>query len=137
MAPRHASPPLSSPCKTAGLLRNLCSSTGQLVLGSRIHVTGNSCSGKSYVASRLAAIDGANLKTRIGSYSGRSGSAGGWFVARLAPFDAVIGVVAVVLGVLNIATVTGLVLIASGLILAAGALAQVPTAGHHEEGVMP
>lgn len=63
----------------------------------------------------------------------RGGSAAGKIVGRLAPFDAVIGVVAVVVGVLNIASVTGLVLIAAGLILATGALAQVPAIGQHLE----
>jgi hypothetical protein len=63
----------------------------------------------------------------------RGSSAGGRVVGRLAPFDAVIGIVAVVIGVLNITSVTGIVLIAAGLTLAAGALAQVPALGPHLE----
>jgi hypothetical protein len=62
-----------------------------------------------------------------------AGSAGGRVVDRLAPFDAVIGVVAVVVGVLNITSVIGLALIAAGLVLAAGALAKVPAFGKHLE----
>lgn len=59
------------------------------------------------------------------------GPVGRRLVAGLTPFDAVIGVVAVVVGVLSMTSVIGLVLILAGLILAAGALAQVPAVGLH------
>jgi hypothetical protein len=63
----------------------------------------------------------------------RGRSAGGKVVDSLAPFDAVIGVVAVVVGLLNITSVIGVALIAAGLTLATGALAQVPALGPHLE----
>jgi len=61
----------------------------------------------------------------------RSGSAGSDFIGKLAPFDAVIGVIALVIGVLNFMSLTGLVLIAAGLVLGSSALAQVPAVGKH------
>ena len=47
----------------------------------------------------------------------------------LVPFSTVIGVVALVAGVLNIASVMGIALIMAGLILAANALSGVPSIG--------
>lgn len=47
----------------------------------------------------------------------------------LMPFTTVIGVVALVAGVLNIASVMGIALIMAGLILSASALANVPSIG--------
>lgn len=61
----------------------------------------------------------------------RGGSAGGKVVGRLVPFEVVIGVVALVIGLLNITSAIGLLLVAAGLTLAAGALAQVPALGPH------
>lgn len=61
----------------------------------------------------------------------RRGSAGGKVVGRLVPFEVVIGVVALVIGLLNITSAIGLLLVAAGLTLATGALAQVPALGPH------
>jgi hypothetical protein len=63
----------------------------------------------------------------------RGTSGGGKVVGWLGPFDVVVGVVAVVVGVLNITSVMGVVLIAAGLILATSALARVPALGPHLE----
>ncbi|MGH2626428.1 MAG: hypothetical protein ACRDHY_07250 [Anaerolineales bacterium] len=59
----------------------------------------------------------------------RRGSAGGTAVRGLAPFETVVGVIALVIGMINILSVLGLVLIAAGLVLAVGAVAQVPGVG--------
>ncbi|WP_049753486.1 hypothetical protein ACN2MM_00635 [Alkalilimnicola ehrlichii MLHE-1] len=59
------------------------------------------------------------------------GSAGAKVVGKLTPFEAVIGVVALIVGVLNVMSVTGLVLIVAGLLLAASALAKIPAIGSH------
>jgi hypothetical protein len=51
------------------------------------------------------------------------------FVANLRPFDAVIGVTAIVLGILNLFSLLGIVLVLGGLVLGARALAAVPNVG--------
>ena len=50
-------------------------------------------------------------------------------VGPLRPFKRVIGIVALVVGVLNITGVTGIALIVGGLVLAASALGSVPKVG--------
>jgi hypothetical protein len=51
------------------------------------------------------------------------------FVDSLRPFDAVIGITAIVLGILNLFSLLGMVLILGGLVLGARALAAVPNVG--------
>ncbi len=55
--------------------------------------------------------------------------AGKRFVAPLQPFGAVIGVIALVLGVLHITSVLGVSLVLAGLILAVSALRSIPRIG--------
>ena len=54
---------------------------------------------------------------------------GGKAVLALRPFGTVIGVVALVVGILSITSVTGIMLILGGLILAASAVRSVPKVG--------
>jgi hypothetical protein len=58
----------------------------------------------------------------IGAYLER---VAGW----LAPFGVVIGVVAIVLGILELLSLEGFLLILSGLVLAVGALRTIPSVG--------
>lgn len=51
------------------------------------------------------------------------------FVDRLRPFDASIGVTAIIFGVLNIFSLLGVLLLLGGLVLGARALASVPNVG--------
>jgi hypothetical protein len=51
------------------------------------------------------------------------------FVDNLRPFDAMIGITAIILGVLNLFSLLGLLLILGGLVLGARALGSVPTFG--------
>ena len=51
------------------------------------------------------------------------------FVDNLRPFDAVIGVTAIVIGILNLFSFLGMALILGGLVLGARALAAVPNVG--------
>lgn len=53
----------------------------------------------------------------------------GNFVKSLRPFDAVIGVVAIVIGVLSLVSLLGIMLVLGGLVLGARALASVPNVG--------
>lgn len=64
------------------------------------------------------------LSDRIGS-----GSALGGIVSRLRPFRTVVGVVALVVGLLNLFGVLGLLLFLGGWALAADALGAVPAIG--------
>lgn len=57
------------------------------------------------------------------------GSGSEKLVGPLRPFKTVIGVVALVVGVLNITSVTGIALIVGGLVLATSALGSVPKIG--------
>lgn len=50
-------------------------------------------------------------------------------IGTLRPFKTVIGVVALVVGILNITSVIGIALIIGGLVLAASALASIPKVG--------
>lgn len=50
-------------------------------------------------------------------------------VGALKPFQTVIGIVALVIGILHVTSVTGIALILAGLLLAATALAAVPKVG--------
>lgn len=59
----------------------------------------------------------------------RRGSAPGKVAAALRPFEVVIGVVALVVGVLNITSVIGVALIIAGLALAAEAMTSIPGIG--------
>lgn len=51
------------------------------------------------------------------------------FISSLRPYEVVIGVVAVVLGVLHILSLLGVALLLAGLILAMSALSGIPTIG--------
>jgi cadmium resistance protein CadD (predicted permease) len=51
------------------------------------------------------------------------------FAGWLRPFDAVIGVVAIVLGILELLSLEGILLILAGLVLAASALRTIPSIG--------
>lgn len=51
------------------------------------------------------------------------------FVDNLRPFDAIIGITAIVLGILNLFSLLGLLLILGGLVLGARALSTVPNVG--------
>ena len=51
------------------------------------------------------------------------------FVDNLRPFDAMIGITAIILGVLNLLSLLGLLLILGGLVLGARALGSVPNVG--------
>jgi hypothetical protein len=53
----------------------------------------------------------------------------GRVVSSLAPFETVVGVVALVLGVLNVTSVLGLLLLLAGLVLAVSALKTIPRVG--------
>jgi len=53
----------------------------------------------------------------------------GRFVEKLRPFDATIGVTAIIFGVLNIFSLLGVLLLLGGLVLGARALASVPNVG--------
>lgn len=64
----------------------------------------------------------------IGEVFNQGGSASR-FVDRLRPFDAVIGVTAIVIGILSLFSLTGMALILGGLVLGARALAAVPNVG--------
>ena len=57
------------------------------------------------------------------------GTPGGRVVTALLPFQGVIGLVALILGILNFLTLIGILLILAGLILAAEALAGFPGIG--------
>jgi hypothetical protein len=52
-------------------------------------------------------------------------------VGALKPFETVIGVVAIVVGVLNITSVMGVALVIAGLVLAVSAVAAIPEIGGH------
>ena len=56
------------------------------------------------------------------------GAAQRW-IGSLRPYEVVIGVLALVLGVLNLASLLGIALILSGLILAMSALQSIPRVG--------
>lgn len=64
----------------------------------------------------------------LGEVFNKGGSASR-FVEKLRPFDAVIGITAIVLGVLNLFSLLGMGLILGGLVLGARALAAVPSVG--------
>ena len=51
------------------------------------------------------------------------------FVASLRPFDVAIGIVAIILGVLNLLSLVGIFRILGGLVLGSRALASVPNVG--------
>lgn len=51
------------------------------------------------------------------------------FVDNLRPFDAILGITAIVLGILNLFSLLGLMLILGGLVLGARALGTVPNVG--------
>lgn len=51
------------------------------------------------------------------------------FIDNLRPFDAMLGIAAIVLGILNLFSFLGLMLILGGLVLGARALSTVPTVG--------
>lgn len=59
----------------------------------------------------------------------RRGSAPGKVVAALQPVEGIIGIIAIVVGILNVFGVSGIVLILAGLVLAAGAIGSIPTIG--------
>jgi hypothetical protein len=64
----------------------------------------------------------------LGEVFNQGGSASR-FVEKLRPFDAVIGITAIVLGILNLFSLLGMGLILGGLVLGARALAAVPNVG--------
>ena len=51
------------------------------------------------------------------------------FIDNLRPFDAMLGITAIVLGILNLFSFLGLMLILGGLVLGARALSTVPSVG--------
>ncbi|MDQ3672797.1 MAG: hypothetical protein M3365_00245 [Gemmatimonadota bacterium] len=51
------------------------------------------------------------------------------FVDNLRPFDAILGITAIILGILNVFSLLGLLLILGGLVLGARALGSVPNVG--------
>lgn len=51
------------------------------------------------------------------------------FIDNLRPFDAILGITAIVLGILNLFSFLGLMLILGGLVLGARALSTVPSVG--------
>lgn len=51
------------------------------------------------------------------------------FIARLKPFDATLGITAIILGILNIFSLLGVLLLLGGLVLGARSLAAVPNVG--------
>lgn len=63
----------------------------------------------------------------LGDYFNKGRASG--FVASLRPFDAVIGVLAIVIGILSFFSLLGIALILAGLVLGARALATVPNVG--------
>jgi hypothetical protein len=58
-----------------------------------------------------------------------SGAIRGPIIRSLMPFETVIGVIALVAGILNFLSLFGIVLILAGLILAVSALSSVPSIG--------
>jgi hypothetical protein len=73
----------------------------------------------------VAVLAGMLLLGEVFNQTGRASR----FVASLRPFDAVIGVTAIVIGILNLFSLLGLLLILGGLVLGARALASVPNVG--------
>jgi hypothetical protein len=73
----------------------------------------------------VAVLAGMLLLGEIFNQSGRASR----FVDNLRPFDAVIGVTAIVVGILNVFSLLGIGLILGGLVLGARALAAVPNVG--------
>lgn len=73
----------------------------------------------------IAVLAGMLLLGEVFNQTGRASR----FVDSLRPFDAVIGVMAIVVGILNLFSLLGLFLILGGLVLGARALAAVPNVG--------
>jgi hypothetical protein len=73
----------------------------------------------------IAVLAGMLLVSELFNQSGRASR----FVDNLRPFDAVIGVIAIVIGILNLVSLAGIFLILGGLVLGARALATVPNVG--------
>jgi hypothetical protein len=73
----------------------------------------------------IAILAGMLLLGEVFNQGGRASR----FVENLRPFDAILGVTALIIGILNIFSLLGLVLILGGLVLGARALSTVPNVG--------
>ncbi|HEU4748473.1 MAG TPA: hypothetical protein VFS56_08220 [Gemmatimonadaceae bacterium] len=73
----------------------------------------------------IAILAGMLLAADLFNQGGRASR----FVDNLRPFDAMLGITAIVLGILNLFSFLGLMLILGGLVLGARALSTVPTVG--------
>lgn len=73
----------------------------------------------------IAVLAGILLLGDVFNQSGRASR----FVDSLRPFDAVIGVIAIVIGILNVFSLLGILMILGGLVLGARALVSVPNVG--------
>ena len=73
----------------------------------------------------VAILAGMLLAAELFNQGGRASR----FVDNLRPFDAMLGITAIVLGILNLFSFLGVMLILGGLVLGARALSTVPTVG--------